>query len=115
MRPSTYSRSASGKLVRRYPSTETSVVVPMALFYFTTLFHCGPSHPLHDLVDCGHNAILDRFIVGSGQAVINHAVVGLITAFFEPAERRNVGHDVVLVSADDHSFPPEFPLDTHNV
>src|SRR6266850_7651534 len=115
MRPSMYSRSASGKIVRRYSSTETSVGVPMTRFNWTTLLHCGPSHPLHHLADCGHDAVLNLFIVGAGQAVVDHAVVGLIAALFEHAERGNVGHDVVRVSGDDDSFAAEFAFDAQNV
>ena len=53
------------------------------------------AYALHHLADCGHDAVLDVFIVGAGQAVINHAVVGFIAALFKHTERGNVRHDVV--------------------
>src|SRR5229473_1896568 len=107
MRPSTYSRSASEKLVRRYSSTESR----MLLRAFLRL----PSHALQDLMHGGHDAVFHLLIVGSGEAVVDHALVGFVAALLEHAKGGDIRHHVVGICGNNDAFAAELALDAQNV
>src|SRR5579872_7112000 len=110
IRPSTYSRSASGKLVRRYSSTDTSVVVPITL-----LLHRRPAHSLHHLVNRVHDVVFHFLVIRPRQTVVNHAVTGFVAALFEHAKRGYVRHHVVRIRGHDDSLRSVFALDAQIV